>query len=830
MPEHPRVDIRFYNSTGSARRLQSKDTTITAARWKSVRYGGFHECSLTLAGDITQFTQADSTPGIQPLRENDRVRVYVGGELRWSGYVGAVGRSAGDPPTVTISALGVFSRVSAVPVNGRFVSPYEVDISQAFASFAQIEGVGAYPDLYVDVASADIGVLTRVEDSFNKTLGGTFSELSSRFAGLVVYGCDELHEGELGQPLVDRLFLRPIGSLSDPDYTLETPGAFRGAGLEMAEGGQDLTRLANILTLTGTTPLFPNYLGEATNGNVAFERPIFNETTVGGLLTDPSFEVATSFSFWNFYGGATQKVASIEGIAARSGERYVELDAVGEGIDRTVTRPLVAGQTLVAGIHAKRENAAFGGSFVIKIQFKNGGADVGALQQSAPITPLLAAYREESFQVTIPALPVTGYVLSYEMVSGGGDGAGICLDDSFSYVPSLRQDGWRLVALGTAVKNSQDWAHSANRTEGRYSFKFDISASDSDGNDAYLEPVGKFAVNPGALIEFGTDFRAWAGETNGKLRLDLRYFKEDGEELSGSGDLKVFNAGTLGDSWQQISNESTVPNQAAFCLVRVTFRGATRGYLDRLYVRDTAAPMVDGQREWIDAGPYRATFTTDDAAFTGKDYHDSISTYGRRYESIQSDSVADLYTALAVAEGFFDAFALPLSRPILKIVGSPVTFKPGQTVRVAGAAGRWLGGNPATGNPSRSFAITEVEETVGQGGEVHTSLSLEIEQPTLESMVERIFNKQRRSLSGGGVPAFSATPAGRGSSSQVSIALPLAVASGGTAATTAADARTNLGLGSGLSVTVPLAKLTPAGTDGSITTVNGVVTARVDPT
>jgi hypothetical protein len=45
----------------------------------------------------------------------------------------------------------------------------------------------------------------------------------------------------------------------------------------------------------------------------------------------------------------------------------------------------------------------------------------------------------------------------------------------------------------------------------------------------------------------------------------------------------------------------------------------------------------------------------------------------------------------------------------------------------------------------------------------------------------------------------------------------------------AATARTNLGLGSGLSVTVTLAKLTAGGTNGSLTFVNGLLTAKVDP-
>ena len=61
-------------------------------------------------------------------------------------------------------------------------------------------------------------------------------------------------------------------------------------------------------------------------------------------------------------------------------------------------------------------------------------------------------------------------------------------------------------------------------------------------------------------------------------------------------------------------------------------------------------------------------------------------------------------------------------------------------------------------------------------------------------------------------------------------ATPIAVLYGGTGATTASGARTNLGLGSGLSVTITTAKLTTGGTNGSMTFVNGILTAQTQAT
>jgi len=95
-----------------------------------------------------------------------------------------------------------------------------------------------------------------------------------------------------------------------------------------------------------------------------------------------------------------------------------------------------------------------------------------------------------------------------------------------------------------------------------------------------------------------------------------------------------------------------------------------------------------------------------------------------------------------------------------------------------------------------------------------------------------IVNTGVLSISGGTTGLTPATA----TTGAVTLAGTLIIANGGTGATTAAGARTNLGLGTmatqnvGITATITTAKLTAIGANGSMTFVNGILTAQTQAT
>jgi hypothetical protein len=771
------LDVRFYSADGKKRRQVALRGVLPGASWRLSRYGGYAEASLTLV--------ARTTKDLETVRQGDRVRVFQNGTVHYSGFISQLGRAMGTPPQLSVTCQGKWSQVATVPAGGRYISQFTADIVDAFAFFAA-DAKAAFTDLVVETA-APLGIQTSIEDAANKNVGDTFSAMQDRIAGLATYGVDEAADGPLptsgitNRVIQDRLYAPRAGSsLTSPDYTLPVPGIWRGvAVVTAAEGGPDISRVANILTVTGADNQYPNLLAQACGGNVGFEKPNFAAAQNGNGFSNPSFELnfPSDLQGWNPAGGASKKSGGLTEGAPRSGTKMCELDQVDELIHQTVSRSgLNQGDVIAAGAYARRELAATSSAtFTITLQFKNGAANVGAATVLTVVTDASGLWVPYTCYGTVPAGTITGYDVEYRLTAKSG-AQGVVLDDAYTYLANLVQEGWASHAEGSATFNALNWAAHEAGIQGRYGVYVDVSASDTDGQDARLEPTGRFSVTPSTSLIAAATVKSPPGvTTNGKITLELRFYKGDGSEISGSGFLYTIAAGTGWATKTQVATTAhTVPSSAVSCDFRINFRGNSQVYVDAPLVRNAACPTITdrdtGQSviEWIPDGPYQQTFYVTDSDVLptlSAAARTSIADYGKRYQQIQSDAVYNRATAIALAVGYLNVYAPALARPQVTIKGAPVAFKPGQTVRLAGKAGPWLGVDSTVRGVA--YPIAEITERVDNAGVIETTLSLEKEQASVERLVKELFGTQRQGTTGGGISSFTSFGGGSGGYSPI---------------------------------------------------------------
>ena len=780
MPQYltPAYDVRIYAPDGTRRKI-SPNAVQPRTAWKNVRYGGYADASLVLSGKASE---------LSAIRENDRVRIYVkmpdnSFVLRYSGFITQTGRTVGDPITLSIVAQGMYSRIAAVPIDARYINAFPVDVINVFSSFANIEAKTAYPALNIDIQSATLGITAQTEDAFNKSLGDAFKSLSERFEGLAAFGCDELPT-TVGQTPVDRLYLRSVSSRTTPDFTLPVPGIWQGSAVAEATGGPDVSKLANIVTVTGADNLYPNLLASACKGNVGFEKPVLSGANNANRLQNASFDYFDGnylpFNYWTitpFPSGSPGAVASNGGNGnTRTGYYMAYLFTVGQTISQRASDTVTAGDTEIVGVYARRGLSTSAATFRVSVQFYNvSNATVGSAINTDYAPDASGGWKEFSAPYVVPAT-ASYYIVTFSLLTTTGPYTGIegvMLDDTFAYRAALSQDGWQTKKEGSATFNSVEWATTRQSSQGRYSVALDVSASDTDGQDARLEPASRFAVVGNTTVRFAADMRSWDGTTAGKVRMEIRFYDSAGNEISGGyGDL-VMASGAITATWSQRQFTATAPGNAASAAVRITFRGNSKIFIDRMMVRNSSAPVLaDGSYEWVDDGPYRQTFRVTDADFSSSlstAAKDSITTYGARYNQIQSDAVNDRTTAVALLTAYLNVYAVALYNPIITIADSPVTILPGQTIRLAGELGAFL-----SGAQGKALMVAEVSESVEADGSVLTTLSLEVEKPTIERLVMETIKKGKLSSTGGGVSSF--TPTG---GSAVSTPVSTAVAGSG---------------------------------------------------
>jgi len=152
----------------------------------------------------------------------------------------------------------------------------------------------------------------------------------------------------------------------------------------------------------------------------------------------------------------------------------------------------------------------------------------------------------------------------------------------------------------------------------------------------------------------------------------------------------------------------------------------------------------------------------------------------------------------------------------------------------------WLQ-NPTFGSVQSANAISSISggtgsKSIPENGQVLVGSNNAYVPANLNAGNGIAINNQTSSITiaNTGQESFSAGTTGftpiNSTTGAVTLGGTLNLAHGGTGATTAPQARINLGLGGGLSVTITTAKLTTLGSNGSMTFTNGILTAQTQAT
>lgn len=836
-------EVNIYNAAATKAFVIPADQIGKSVKWRIVAAGGYDQAFLPLKG------RRDDFPYLVRGRQVDFVYQHElsGGSivpyLLYRGFVRrmkAERETAGQgiSNTVRVELHGVFSRAVKGEAQKVYAEYPGMDRARIFSDLVTLFILNRMPQLEID--SPDVGDTLEYFNAYKVRLSEALETLAQD-TGRVVYG------GDAGPQLStnlrrNRLYFRSVDDADEIKHTLIVPSEVIGA----RKSEEDTTNQATRLRVRGGAVRYPNLLAEAVGGNTSFEQPILPTGENGNLIIDPGFEnraIGGGFTQWDLNDGASRIAIAPDDAdytedygSVHSGKAMALLD----GFDEKVSKKQNAqsgGMTTNAHYvyNARARQAQPGGlsTFEVRLRFL-GVADAVLDTVTQVFEPGTSGRFENHPVIGICPSGCTGWDVRHRLtVDGGG---GIVLDSHEFYNGSIKyQSGWEFHPTGSAVILVQDWAYTGNARSGAYSVYLSGTSSDVDNNDIVLRPLRQRRSGvPGNITLRG---KVWVmsppdATTLPKIQLQLRQYANGVYQSHGSEKQDYAASGTPLGVWTLYKVEVPLYGNTDEVEFNVALRGSGKILIDDIALEESEAD----ENAFVEGDQYERIFYATDLFASGPVYDEAtaleaseggIEVLEERPE-INNDTDGETY-----ATAWFEQNLLPLVRPDIQTFGIVDTgagltnaqFWPGHNARAIGSEGQDLLPQP--------LPIWEVE------GEWDGRLSLT---PYLKSEKEDRGRKLREILRSNRFATGPATSSGRAFSSGSSgiggggaapISLPLAMDLGGTGADNAADARNNLGLGTiavenaGASGTITLFGPT---TNGSITVVNGIITAFTDPT
>lgn len=820
------LEIRFFAPDGTDRNLD-EGRILPGVTFEFIENGGMGQASI---GVLTRFDAVDYGPsGIQLA---DVVKIWVGSEAhpRWIGEVTEPDRELSTTEQEYWHCSGQMDRMNSVVLTQQvIVHPGGADLA-VFAADILTEYNAILGTSYgSDFVTTNISLSSLSLD--NATARRAMDALFDEAQGAVVWGWEvNPSDGLL------RMYLRPRQVVIGWQKNV-------GDGVRLLGERKPLSEVTNcIKPLIGGKAKNPNLLGlivqdEEGHANSDFEYPVAPDASTGNILLNPSFTDTTLgliTDHWTLTGGATQ-----DGIARRNGGGGgILLPSAGSKVAQARRTPdiaIVPGDTYCFGAWSRNKTGSrrVNGT-LIWYDVTNtpvGSPVVAIIQNNTSTWGVYPDNGDGTFGLfTVAPAGATQYSLEFEGdVDLLGFTGGQCIDDVFLYNSSAAtQAGWDSLFAGSAA-GTVTWNYTADKHLGACCIRVNATTcADSDGDDFSFFPRNgvKAKVDPLQSITTGIWYKSGPTATSTpKMWIRLAPDRSDGSSAAGYSNIS--SNGTVDFSftskinaitfevasdpsptldWTLLSGSITAGSDWAQTEFGVNMREAGDVLFDTGFIRGSA------ETDFIPGDFFTRTVYATDVCDVGSDAYNSEATYGLRQQPVTIESIRDFGPgAKAALKAWF---------------GKNGVIAPPRRVELDDEPNDFI--TPATG---LQILIAGIEEDLSNqwptrcvynwSGKLGISIEPGDPDPTLTKEIIKLGAGSVQvgggGTSGGGV-TYSAVPT------------PYDITIGGTGADNALDALTNLGLGGGLSFTETTAKLTPGGTNGSKTYVNGIVTAHTPAT
>ncbi|MDR3709739.1 MAG: hypothetical protein P4L33_15690 [Capsulimonadaceae bacterium] len=711
------IEVRLFTSA-RVRKWFSPDSVLSV-KWEEQEAGG--------TGMITAVIKAKFEK--PPTDLTDILEIWVRGEStpRCRGIVGAPEAALDLKESHSVVAYGLMDDLRRVLVDKIIARPDGWDLAQYAALFAD-DYQARRPGLALDRDFQTTGVTLQQLDASDSDLRKVFDGLFDAGSKSVVWGFDI-------NPLTgnDRMYIRPR------DNSTVGSQYFVGANVKLLRSPIESSGIVNYAKIKGGNATYPQLI---TNGS--FEQPVAPSSTSGNLLTDGGFEAGTG---WVYLDGASRN-GPYEGITPHTGNYFSLLNNPGENIYQNV--PIVGTTQYNLSLYI-RQMIGESGTGRCYVDGLNAAGVKIATSDVLPLAPTSTIWTGGQ-----PSTPLAGNMLGFSFNFGNAeivtaqvhiicDALGFAVDDVV--LETTNANGQYAMLLDTNISGPGksasvewiDWARPEAAYEGYYGVRIKVTSA-GDDQQVMLGNIPGNATSGTGQFHFRPNLNeSYYGYAMVRMTpgMNSSYGKVFAQYRGWSGsELKTIVNGAGGPG-------TIIPNDGEWHATAVAARAGAEDQ-GTLWIVITAPGIYDidclscrdigGGTDPTEGTPFlrSSTFETyvyaTDVCTPGTEAYNSLSKYGRMEGLVNNSDIVDWSAgAQAYMKAYFDAYAVPLYRPVVEIHHEPTQrTSPGDAniVRVSGVA---------NGSDINDFCAKATYE--GANMRLSAKLELNSERPAVPKML-----------------------------------------------------------------------------------------------